>query len=106
VPWRTGRRYGRGVPDIELEVINPSGLHARPAALFTEAAAGFRSRITVQNVDRGTKPVDAKSILFVLTIGVLQGHRIRVAAEGPDADAALDAITALVRGGLGEQAGL
>jgi phosphotransferase system HPr (HPr) family protein len=93
------------MPDIELEVINPSGLHARPATLFTETAAGFASRITVQNLDRGSKPVDAKSILFVLTIGVLKGHRIRVSAEGPDADAALDALAGLVRGGLGEPPG-
>jgi len=90
------------MPDIELEVINPSGLHARPATLFTEAAAGFQSRITVENLDRGSKPVDAKSILFVLTIGVLRGHRIRVTAEGPDAAEALDRIAALVRAGLGE----
>jgi phosphoenolpyruvate---glycerone phosphotransferase subunit DhaM len=93
------------MPDIELEVINPSGLHARPAALFTETAAGFQSRITVENLDRGAKPVDAKSILFVLTIGVLRGNRIRVTAEGPDAEMALDAISALVTGGLGEPGG-
>jgi phosphocarrier protein FPr len=90
--------------DIELEIVNPSGLHARPATLFTETAAGFQSRITVENLDRASKPVDAKSILFVLTIGVLRGHRIRVTADGPDAEAALAAIASAVRGGLGEPA--
>jgi phosphotransferase system HPr (HPr) family protein len=90
------------MPSIELVVGNPSGLHARPATLFTETAAGFRSRITVQNLDRGPAIVDAKSILFLLTLGVLRGNRIRITSDGPDADAALDALAALVRDGLGE----
>ncbi len=92
------------MPTIDLVVHNPSGLHARPATLFVETAASYQSRITVENLDRGSAPVDAKSILFLLTIGVLRGHQIRITAEGPDADAALEAMAALVRGGLGEPA--
>ena len=92
------------MPTIDLVVHNPSGLHARPATLFVETAASYQSRITVENLDRGSPPVDAKSILFLLTIGVLRGHRIRVAAEGPDADAALEALATVVREGLGEPA--
>jgi phosphotransferase system HPr (HPr) family protein len=93
------------MPSIELQVHNPSGLHARPAALFVEAASGFASRITVENLDRGSRSVDAKSILFLLTIGVLCGHRIRISSEGPDAEAALEALATLVRDGLGETTG-
>lgn len=87
---------------IELRVRNPSGLHARPATLFTETAARFASRITVENLDRGSQAVDAKSVLMLLTIGVLTGHRIRIAADGPDAEAALASLRDLVESGIGE----
>lgn len=87
---------------LELTVVNPSGLHARPASLFVEAAARFSSRITVENLDRGSRPVDAKSILMLLTAGVQRGHRIRLSAAGPDEEEALAALRELVEGGLGE----
>ncbi len=89
---------------VELVVSNPSGLHARPATLFTEAATGFASKITVENLSRGKAPVDAKSTLLLLTAGVSRDHRIRLAADGPDEDAAIDALVGLVSSGLGEPA--
>ena len=87
---------------VELVISNPSGLHARPATLFTEAAAGFASKITVENLSRGKGPVDAKSTLMLLTAGVSRDHRIRLVADGPDEDAAIDALVGLVTSGLGE----
>lgn len=87
---------------IEVVVANPSGLHARPAALFTGKAAEFVARVTVENLDRGTGPVDAKSMLMLLTTGVSRDHRIRLTAEGPDEDAAIAALVALIESGLGE----
>jgi phosphotransferase system HPr (HPr) family protein len=87
---------------IELAVRNPSGLHARPATLFTQAAAAFTARVTVENLDRGKGPVDGKSILLLLTAGVSSGHRIRLAADGPDEDAAIGALAELIESGLGE----
>lgn len=87
---------------IELTVRNPSGIHARPATLFVQAAARFRSRVTVENLDRGSKPVDAKSILMILTAGVQRGHRIRVSADGADESDAIATIRALVDSGMGE----
>ncbi len=87
---------------LELTVVNPSGLHARPASLFAEAAARFASRVTVENLDRGSRPVDAKSILMLLTAGVQRGHRIRLSADGPDEEEALAALRELVEAGLGE----
>ena len=89
---------------VELVVHNPSGLHARPAALFVQTAAAFRSRITVRNVTRAGQPTDAKSILGVLALGVASGHRIEIAADGADADAALAALVSLVEAGIGEAA--
>jgi phosphotransferase system HPr (HPr) family protein len=90
------------VPSIELQIHNPSGLHARPVTLFASAAAEFTSAITVENLDRGSRAVDAKSVLMLLTIGVARGHRVRISAEGDDADAALGALRDLVEAGLGE----
>lgn len=87
---------------VELVISNPSGLHARPATLFTEAATGFASNITVENLSRGKGPVDAKSTLLLLTAGVSRDHRIRLVADGPDEIAAIDALVDLVNAGLGE----
>jgi phosphocarrier protein HPr len=88
--------------EAELIIRNPSGLHARPAAAFVKAAAGFRSRITIVNVTADKPPADAKSILGVLGSGVSQGHRVRIAADGDDEADAIEGLSVLVDGGLGE----
>jgi phosphotransferase system HPr (HPr) family protein len=93
------------VREVEVEVRNPSGLHARPAALFVKTAATFGSTVTIENLTRGTAPANAKSILGVLTAGVAKGHRIRVVATGADEDAAVDAMRGLVEDGVGEALG-
>lgn len=86
----------------EQTIRNPSGLHARPAAMFVKAAAGFGSKITLENLDRGSAPADAKSIIAVMSSGVSSGHRVRVTAEGADEDAAIDALEQLIASGIGE----
>ena len=87
---------------IDQTIRNPSGLHARPAAMFVRTAAGFTSRITLENLDRGTAPVDAKSIIAVMSSGVAMGHKVRVTAEGADEDTAIEALDAFIASGLGE----
>lgn len=89
---------------VEIVVSNPSGLHARPATLFSQAAGRFKARTLVENLDRGKSPVDAKSILMLLTAGVSSGNRIRLVADGPDEDDAIDTLTRLIEDGLGEAA--
>jgi phosphotransferase system HPr (HPr) family protein len=86
----------------ELTVTNPSGLHARPASIFSAAAAGFASRVTVENLTRGKGPVDASSTLLLLTAGVSAGHRIRLVTDGDDEQAALDGLVSVMESGLGE----
>ena len=83
-------------------VRNPTGLHARPAALFVRTAGQFGSKVTVSNPAAGKGPVDAKSILSVLTLGVSSGTEIEVTAEGDDAEAAIAGIREAVEAGLGE----
>jgi phosphotransferase system HPr (HPr) family protein len=87
---------------VEIEVRNPSGLHARPASLFVKAAAGFRSHVRLENLTRGTAPGDATSILTVLAAGIQRGHSVRISAEGADEAAAIASLGELVRSGLGE----
>lgn len=87
---------------IELPIANLSGLHARPAALFVRTAAGFRSDVRVRNLGRLVAPVDAKSILGVLGLGVGRGAVIEITAEGEDEAEALHALRLLVESGIGE----
>ena len=87
---------------LELDIHNPSGLHARPAATFVKAAAGFRSDIRVTNLSTESRPVPAKSIIGVLSLGVQRGHRIRLSCEGEDEALAAHALRELIEAGLGE----
>jgi phosphotransferase system HPr (HPr) family protein len=73
---------------VRESVRNEVGLHARPAAIFVQSANKFRSRITIRNVSSGGTPVNAKSILHVLTLGVEQGHEVEILVEGEDEAAA------------------
>lgn len=91
------------MPEATLEVRNPSGLHARPAALFVKAANRFVSEITVTNLSRDpAHEVSARSLLAVLALGVSRGHQVRICAEGADAEEAIHTLSELVEGGLGE----
>lgn len=87
---------------IRLIVNHSVGLHARPAAQFVKTANEFTSKITVANVTKESDPVDAKSILSVLTLGVHQGYEIEIAADGNDSADALDALKLLVENNFGE----
>ena len=75
------------MPERQVKIGSSVGLHARPAALFTQAAAKSKSTVTIGKV--GGDAVDAKSILMVLTLGAGNGDDVVLTAEGPDADATL-----------------
>lgn len=87
---------------IEREVVvaNRLGLHARAAAKFVHQANEFSSRVSVSK--DGTR-VDGKSILGLLTLAAAKGTRLRLAADGEDAEAAIAALEALVRSRFGEE---
>ena len=89
------------MPDITLTVRHEVGLHARPAALFVQAAKRFGSDIRVTH---GEREANAKSILNLLALGVGQGAVITVRAEGEDAEPALAVLEALVESNFGEEA--
>ena len=77
--------------EVRLVVIDPSGLHARPAARFVQAANRFASRIVLHQDGR---EADAKSLIALLGLTIRPSTEITLTAEGPDADAALAALEA------------
>lgn len=81
---------------------NPSGLHARPAAVFCKTASGFSSAVTVRRNEEGAEAKDAKSILMLMGLGLGCGTEIEIAADGADEQAAVDALVELVESGCGE----
>ena len=85
-------------------VINRTGLHARPASVFTNAAKGFESRITIRNLSLKDEDNvgNAKSIISVLTLAMVRGSEVELTAEGPDEQQAVDALVELIDGGFGE----
>src|SRR2546429_575892 len=86
---------------IQLTLANPTGLHARPASLFVQAAARYQANILAAG--RG-KETDATSIFGVLSLGMRQGDTITIRASGKDAQAAIEALSELVRANFYETA--
>jgi phosphocarrier protein len=79
-----------------VTVVPEDGLHARPAAKFVRTANEFDCELTVAPVDGDGSPVNARSTLSVTGLGVEGGERVRLVAEGHDAEAALDALEAVL----------
>ena len=87
------------VVEREVQVVNALGLHARPAAAFVKVAARFSAEI---QVSKDGDPVNAKSILGVMTLAAEQGSMLTIRADGPDAGDAVDALVTLVENGFHE----
>lgn len=77
--------------ELQLTVIDPAGLHARPAAKLVKVASRFESRIVLRS---GERTVDVKSLIALLGLTVRPLAEITLTADGPDAD---DALAALVQ---------
>ena len=87
------------MPRRTLEIVNKLGLHARAAAQFVKVAGAFGATVSVE---KDGQSVDGKSIMAVMMLAAARGARITVETEGADADAALEAIAALVADRFGE----
>ncbi len=83
----------------DVTVQNQVGLHARPATFFIQKANEFKSSIWVEKEERR---VNAKSLLGVLSLGIMGGTAIRIIAGGPDEEAAVDELVKLVETGFAE----
>jgi phosphotransferase system HPr (HPr) family protein len=86
----------------EVVIENDAGLHSRPGKVFVERAKGWVSTIRIENLSRGAGPVDAKSILGLLTLGASRGHRMRLTVDGADEELALADLVRLIEEGIGE----
>lgn len=84
----------------QLTIKNEQGFHVRPAQLFVDKANEYASKIQVIN-ENGHK-ADAKSILGLMTLGLVKGSSITLEAEGPDEQAAVDGLAELVESKFGE----
>jgi phosphocarrier protein len=82
-----------------VEIVNPLGLHARPAAEFVKLSSRFASEI---QVEKDGMMVNGKSIMGVMTLAAECGSALTIRAEGTDARAAADALAALVARGFKE----
>jgi phosphocarrier protein len=82
-----------------LRVVNPLGLHARPAAKVVECANRFSSEITLRFNDR---EIDAKSIMSVLMLAAGKGSKLILSVSGEDETAAREAMETLFNAGFGE----
>ena len=83
----------------DVKVQNQVGLHARPATFFIQKANEFKSSIWVEKEDRR---VNAKSLLGVLSLGIMGGTTIRIHAGGSDEEQAVEELVKLIESGFAE----
>ena len=83
----------------DVVVQNQVGLHARPATFFIQKANEFKASIWVEKEERR---VNAKSLLGVLSLGIVGNTAIRIMADGADEEAAVEALVKLVESGFAE----
>ena len=83
----------------DVMVQNQVGLHARPATFFIQKANEFRSSIWIEKEERR---VNAKSLLGILSLGIIGGTQIKIIADGADEQAAVNALVELVESGFSD----
>ena len=81
---------------------NEHGLHARPSAVLVNEVKKYNASVAVQNLDRNSQLVSAKSLMKIVALGVVKGTRLRFIATGDEAQQAIDGIGAVIESGLGE----
>ena len=92
-----------GALEATFVIQNEHDLHARPSAVLVNEVKKYASKIEVQNVDKNSPLVSAKSLMKIVALGVTKGTTLRFVATGEDAQAALDGIGAAIAAGLGEK---
>ena len=80
----------------DVTISNREGLHARPVMRFVDVAQRFVSDVQVVSLKKEDESVDGKSAMELMLLGAVKGTRLRITARGSDAEAAADALVALV----------
>jgi len=93
---------GYKMVEVETTIKNRAGIHARPSALIAQTAIKYASRIYLEK--NGNK-INAKSIMGIITLAASFGSVIKISAEGPDEQEAVNAIKALFDSGFNEELG-
>jgi phosphocarrier protein FPr len=91
---------GRTVTSDAVVIVNPEGLHARPASVLSNLAQNYESAIRLK---RGDDQANAKSVMAIMGLEVYLGNKVQIIAHGPDAAEAVAGLTAALRDGLGEE---
>jgi phosphocarrier protein len=78
---------------------NKTGIHARPASVFVQKASSFKSKVQLKA--KG-KTVDAKSILMIMSMGLVKGTEVTIVADGPDEKDAVAALKQMIDDKFGE----
>ena len=99
-PGAEAEAAGKRVTSEAVLIPNPTGLHARPAAVLANLAKRYKSKVLLQ---RGDDQANAKSVVSVMGIEIAQGDKVVIVAEGPDAQEAVDAILPELAAGLGDE---
>jgi len=81
----------------EVTVTNSVGLHARPATFFIQKSNEFKSSIWVEKADRR---INAKSLLGILSLGIIKGTQIKITADGVDEQVAVSSLINLIENEL------
>ena len=79
---------------------NKTGIHARPASQFVQKASSFKSKVQIKA--KG-KTVDAKSILMIMSMGLVKGTEVTLVADGPDEKEAVAALKQMIDDKFGEE---
>ncbi|MDR0621247.1 MAG: HPr family phosphocarrier protein [Deltaproteobacteria bacterium] len=82
-------------------IVNETGLHARPASLFIKMAKNFDAKISIRKKE-APNPVNAKSIVALLALGLDKGSEVEISADGGDEKQAVDSLLDLIANGLTE----
>ena len=91
---------GKTVTSEAILVPNPTGLHARPAAVLANVAKKFKANIRLQ---RGEDQANAKSVVAIMGLEVSYGDKVNLMAQGPDAEEAIAALIPMLQQGLGDE---
>jgi phosphocarrier protein FPr len=102
-PPAASAQEGEPCEETLVNLVNPLGLHARPAARLIRMARRYRARVTLENLTRGAGPAPADGINGVLGLGAQRGHKVRIRARGPEARQALTALAEFLESGCGEK---
>ncbi len=87
----------------EIVICNKLGLHARPAMQFVDLANKFKSNVHVTAYGDTVQEADGKSVMQMIILAAVEGTRLRISADGEDAQTAVSELVGLVKSGFGEE---